>query len=85
LVDRLRVEAPDEGSALSLVDALRGHHAELAPHEGGACEILVELDGNPERVVVEVLNAVDGWLASAGIAETRVTLDGRNYTLTPKP
>ena len=84
-MDRLRVEAPDEESALALVHALRGHHAEIAPRPEGGCEIFVELDGNPERAVVEVLNTVDGWLAASGMDTTKVTLDGRSYTLTSKP
>jgi len=87
MVDQLRVLAPDERSALALVDELRGHHAEIAPRgTNGACEIAVELDGNPERAVVRALNAVDRWLASTGVGETMVSLDGRAYTLTaPRP
>ena len=84
MVDSLRVEAPDEGAALALVDSLHGQHAEIAPSPRGGCEIVVDLDGSPERAVVEMLHAIDGWLVAAGLAGTRVTLDGRTYTLTPK-
>jgi hypothetical protein len=78
------VEAPDEGAAIALVDSLHGQHAEIAPSPRGGCEIVVDLDGSPERAVVEMLHAIDGWLVAAGLAGTRVTLDGRTYTLTPK-
>jgi hypothetical protein len=84
MVDSLRVEAPDEGAAIALVDSLHGQHVEIAPSPRGGCEIVVDLDGSPERAVVEMLHAIDGWLVAAGLAGTRVTLDGRTYTLTPK-
>ena len=87
MVDQLRVLAPDERAALVLVDELRGQHADIGPSgSNGGCEIVVELDGNPERAVVRALNAVDRWLASTGVGETMVSLDGRAYTLTaPRP
>lgn len=84
MVELLRVEAPDEGAALALVDSLHGQHAEIAPSSRGGCEIVVDLDGSPERAVVNALNAIDRWLAAAGLAGTRVTLDGRTYMLSPK-
>jgi hypothetical protein len=87
VVDQLRVEAPDERAALALVDALRGQHAEIHPGGGEAeCEVVVELDGNPERAIVDALNAVDRWLVQLGVRETTVSLDGHSYTLSaPHP
>jgi hypothetical protein len=84
MVDQLRVEVPSERAALALVDELRGQHAEIELYAGGVgCEVVVELDGNPERAIVDALNAVDRWLARIGIGETTVRLDGHTYTLTP--
>jgi hypothetical protein len=86
MVDQLRVEVPDERAALALVDELRGQHSEIRPGGGEAgCEVVVELDGHPERAIVDALNAVDRWLVQLGVRETSVSLDGHSYTLSAPP
>ena len=83
-MDQLRVEAPNERAALALVAALQGQHVEIAPNGEDGCEVVIELDGNPERAVVEALNVVDRWLSETRLGETTVVLDGRSYTLPSK-
>jgi hypothetical protein len=39
------------------------------------------VERSPERRVVDVLNAVDRWLPTAGVPLVKVHLDGTSYTL----
>ena len=81
----LVIEVPDEFHA----EALRRH---LQPFDvdtvvvDGHCEVRIALvEVNPERRVVNVLNAIDEWLATAEVAFVRVRLDGSSYTLHGPP
>lgn len=81
----LVIEVPDERQA----EALRRH---LQPFDvetvvvDGHCEVRVALvEVNPERRVVNALNAIDAWLATTEVAFVRVRLDGSSYTLHGPP
>jgi hypothetical protein len=77
----LVIEVPDPRDA----EALRRH---LQPFDietvavDGRCEVRVALvERNPERRVVNALNAIDEWLMTAEVPFVRVQLDGNTYTL----
>jgi hypothetical protein len=77
----LRIELPD----LAHADALRRHLQPFGVETvavNGHCEIRIELiDRNPERRVVDALNAIDLWLLSSGLTSVRVHVDGSSHTL----
>jgi hypothetical protein len=77
----LRIELRDPAAAESLRHELSRFHAEVVQVDGHA-EVRLELIlGNPERRIVDALNAIDDWLAQSGTASVRVHLDGHSYTL----
>jgi hypothetical protein len=77
----LRIELVDVAGAESLRAHLQPFTVETTTVDGGP-ELQVELfDRNPERRVVDVLNAIDTWLLAAGVASVRIHLDGSSYTL----
>ena len=52
----------------------------------GLCEIKVDfVERNPERRIMDVLNAIDRWLPTAGLPLVKVHLDGSSYTLSAVP
>ena len=77
----LRIEVPDEEHAASLRCCLEPYDVETHTLNGH-CEVSVDfVEWNPERSVVDVLNAVDRWLPTAGLPLVKVHLDGTSYTL----
>lgn len=80
-MDRLFVEAPDAGSALSLIDDLPGFHAELLPSENGHCEVKVELGEGRQSQINAALDAVERWLNNTGIEAAKIKLGDRTYLL----
>ena len=81
----LRIEVPDEAHAAELRRRLQPFDVETVAVDGRV-EVRIELlDLNPESRVVNVLNAIDGWLPAAGLEFVRVHLDGSTYTLHAPP
>jgi hypothetical protein len=81
----VRIEVPDETHAAGLRRRLQPFDVETVAVDG-RIEVRIELlDLNPERRVVDVLNAIDSWLPTAGLAFVRVHLDGSTYTLHAPP
>jgi hypothetical protein len=77
----LRVDAPDEESALSLIDRLDAFHAELGPGHGSRCEVQIELGPGGDERLAEALVAVEHWLAGLGLSTVQMKLDGRRFLL----
>lgn len=81
----LRIEVPDEAHAAGLRRQLQPFEVETVDVDGHV-EVRIELlDRNPEGRVVDVLNAIDGWLPTAGLTFVRVHLDGSTYTVHAPP
>ncbi len=80
MAEPLRVETPNEDLAQALMRRLAAFPTELA-RNGTPLEVQVSLVGDPDRAIVEVLNAVDAWLVESGLAAVRVHLDEHVYTL----
>ena len=80
----IRVEAPDEALAGSLITCCAGlFDSELVVGDGGY-EVCVRRAGDPNRLVVDTLDAVERWLAEVGLTGTRVHLGERAYTIYPR-
>lgn len=78
----VRIEVPDEDHAASLSRFLQPHDVETST-VNGHCEVSVGfVEGNPERRIVELLNAIDRWLPTTELRHVKVHLDGSSYTLT---
>jgi len=81
----LRVEVPNEAHAAGLRRRLQPFDVDMVDVDG-QIEVRIELfDRDPESRVVDVLNAVDRWLPTAGLPFVRVHLDGSTYTLHAPP
>jgi hypothetical protein len=81
----LRIEVADAGEAEALRRHLQPFDVETVVVDGHV-EVRVQLvELNPERRVVNALNAVDAWLVSSGVPFARVHLDGSSYTLHAQP
>ena len=76
----LRIEVPDDEHAASLRRHLQPFDVETHT-VNGHCEVSVDFVWNPRSSVVDVLNAVDGWLLTADLPLVTVHLDGSSYTL----
>ena len=81
----LRIELPDAAQAESLRRLLQPFDVETVPVNGHVEVRIQLLDRNPERRVVDALNAIDLWLLGAGMSFVRVHLDGSSYTLHAPP
>jgi hypothetical protein len=75
----LCVDAPNEATALLLVQAMNTFHAELAPGSGVRCEVWIELDHSRDRRLADALRTVGEWLVDAKVPVAPVRLDGRCY------
>jgi hypothetical protein len=79
---RLTVEAPDVQSAMTLVQrlvgAVGGEAVSLAASDS---EVRVDARNEPERALVEALDAIESWLADLELDQALVRCDGRPYTV----
>lgn len=75
------VEAPDALSAADLLHELVGFDPELAASGTLASpEVAVRLEGGgDERLILELLGAVDRWLEAWELPSVRVRIEGRRY------
>jgi hypothetical protein len=78
----LTVEAPDLGSAMSLVQRLvRVVGGEAVSLDASGREVRVEAVDVPDDTLVEALDAVEAWLADLQLDHARVSCDGHEYTM----
>ena len=84
MTERLVVEAPDQDSAIALVDEFKDIQAELAPGEGARWEVRVELRDDRERQLEAALEAVERWLTSSGIEAAKVKVGGQTHVVQPR-
>jgi hypothetical protein len=84
MAEALRVEAPNEALARALMRRLNAMPTELHSDESSV-EVKVELTGNVDRAIVDVLHALDGWLLENKVTSIRIHLNGRMYTVSPPP
>jgi hypothetical protein len=80
----ITIEAKSVGSARRLYNALIEFHPELAGSEDDGYRVSVEL-GSSESRIVDVLNAIEQYVAEANGGPARVNFDGRRYTLHAVP
>jgi hypothetical protein len=84
--ERVRIEAPDAGSATALLYRLRRFDCRLVGREGGAFDVSVEstLTGRDvNRLIDDVLAAVDVWLAEHRIGAVTIHVHGERYSMQP--
>jgi anti-sigma B factor antagonist len=84
--ESLHIDAPSAPLALDLIERLNGFHAELVPVGGERFQVRVDLDGRAgaDRLLLDSLDRVEGWLESSGLDLAEVRLDGRSYRLERK-
>jgi hypothetical protein len=80
----ITIEAKSVGSARRLYNALIEFYPELAGSEDEGYRVSVEL-GSSESRLVDVLNAIEQYVAEANNGPARVNFDGRRYTLRAVP
>jgi hypothetical protein len=81
----IRIELPDDTHAAALSRLLPASDVETVAVDGHVEVRVGLLDSNPDRRVVDTLNAVDLWLRAGGLSSVRVHLDGGSYTLHAPP
>jgi hypothetical protein len=79
MVEPISVEAPSEAAAQQLAGSLAARFALEVSQVDGAWVVVVTPSRSSERKVTEVLDEVERWLVDAGVAATRVRLDGHVY------
>jgi hypothetical protein len=79
MVEPISVEAPSEAAAQQLAGSLAARFPLEVSQVDGAWLVVVTPGGPSERLVTEVLDVVERWLVDAGVAGTRVRLDGHVY------
>ena len=84
MADPLRVDVPSAELGDALIRRLHAFPTELH-RENGRVQVSVELVGSPEQAIVAVLDGVDAWLVDHGLEGADVHLDGRVYTMMPRP
>jgi hypothetical protein len=81
--ERVRIEVPDVRGAADLLLRLQSFDARLAPN-GDGFEVSVEsslVRRDLNRLIDEVLDAVEGWLADNGVDTATVHVDGERYSM----
>lgn len=80
-MDRVRVEAPDRAAAEGLAEHLLGSFEAEAVSLDGAHQVVIRPDRPFDRLVADVIPALETWLAASGRDSTTFLLDGRVYTV----
>ena len=79
----LHIVAASPESGRALIGALSGFDAELIRAKDGTYAVTVELDGDHQQTIA-ILNVLEQYVAERA-QSTKVTLDGREYTMEPEP
>jgi hypothetical protein len=78
----VRVTVVDADSAGALIrDLVREVAAEHVQFESAMQQVCVEIEQDPDRTLVKVLNVVEAWLGRGHRAPTAVAVDDHSYTL----
>jgi hypothetical protein len=80
----ITIEAKSVGSARGLYNALIEFHPELAGSDDDGYRVSVEL-GSSERRLLDVMDAIEEYVAEANSGPARLNFDGRRYTLHAVP
>ena len=79
MTEPISVEAPSEAAAQQLAGSLGARFPLEVSRVDDAWVVVVTPGRSSERYVTEVLDEVTRWLVDAGVAATRVHLDGHVY------
>ena len=84
-MDRLMIHPVSEESALGMLSALSGFHAELLEGADG-WEIVVTLgtEGRDDGEIVAVLNALEQYVNERSGGPARMELNGHKYVMQPE-
>jgi hypothetical protein len=77
----IRVVVPDDTGVAHLLDVLARVGARSVSFDTGCNEIRIRAERESNRLVVQVLAAVQKWLADECIVWARLRLGFRSYTL----
>jgi hypothetical protein len=78
----IRIAVPDATSGESLVQRLaRVFDVPSVSLDGGRKEVRVQSERELDRAVIQVLDAVGGWLEHDGVVSADMRLGERSYTL----
>jgi anti-sigma B factor antagonist len=81
--ESLEIDAPSASLALALVERMSGLHAKVMPDGEERFRVKIELDGRPgaDRLLLDSLDRIEGWLESSGLAVAEIHLNGHTYCL----
>ena len=82
--ERVRIEAPDAGSATALLYRLRRFDCRLVGRDGGEFDVSVQstlVGRDLNRLIDQVLDAVDAWLGEHRFEAVTVHVDGELYSM----
>ena len=78
----IRIAVPDARSGESLVHRLGSvFDVPSVSLDGGRKEVRVQSERELDRAVIQVLDAVGGWLEHDGVVSADIRLGERSYTL----
>jgi hypothetical protein len=78
----IRIAVPDATSGESLVQRLASvFDVPSVSLDGGRKEVRVQSERDLDRAVIQVLDAVGGWLEHHGVVSADMRLGERSYTL----
>jgi hypothetical protein len=75
----MRVVVPDGASSGALAKRLTAVFGERVSRRPDSREVDVRVDGESDRAVLRVFDAVEGWLDQAGIGSAEMWLEGHVY------
>jgi len=82
----IRVGVVDAETAGGLIPLLvQSVDAERVCFEPASQKVCIEVETNPDRTLVTILNLVEEWLGDGGHAPTHVEIDDHTYVLGAKP
>jgi hypothetical protein len=79
MVAVMQVSAPDRGRAFVLAGKLAAHGAEVVVEHGR--DPVVRIVRVPERDLAGLLAVVERWIDDEDVAQAKVEIDERSYTM----
>jgi hypothetical protein len=84
-MDRLTIHPVSEESALAMLAALSGFHAELLESaDGWEIVVTLGLDGRNDGEIIAALNALAEYVNKRAGGPARVEMNGRHYVMHPE-
>jgi ANTAR domain len=80
-LDVIRVHAPSEAHSLRLVQSLDGTFSSEIHADGAASIVELRLDSETAKQLVDLFNALGGWLRDGDLAACEIGFGARSYTL----